>query len=155
MKNDSKGNASNSNATSLPAVRSLPAGGKEDISTESQGVSRREAKQDHLGSQDAGGQVSRSTVDTLEVILLTARSRNCEAKFKEHAETAKGEESADHPEHETNSDRPSCRENTRRRGKNYLVSRVLTLKDYSLPVPIILFKIKKTAPVMPILRSSE
>lgn len=92
MQGASKGSASNTNTASLVAVFGLSVVGVKDVATEGERVSRREAEEDHLRGEHAGGEVLGVLVDVLEVVLLTTGARNGKTEFKPYAETAAGQE---------------------------------------------------------------
>lgn len=100
MKHDGKGDTSNAETPSLPAIVTTPTGGVEHISAKSKRIAGREAQQEHLRCEDAGGQIPGALVDALEVVLLTTRPGDRQAELEEDAETAECEDAAHDPKDE-------------------------------------------------------
>ena len=89
-----KSDTDDADAAGLVIVTGPAAGSVEYVATEGEGVSGREAEEQHLRGQDAGGQVSRTAVDAFEIILFAAGSGDGEAEFEVDAETGEGDDAA-------------------------------------------------------------
>jgi hypothetical protein len=72
MKNSRKRNASYANGTRSPSIGSGTTGREETVAAKSEGISRREAKKNHLGCKYTCGEKLWMAVDTLEIVLFAA-----------------------------------------------------------------------------------
>lgn len=165
-----KSSASNTNTAGLVAVLGLSVVGVKDVAAKGERVSGRETEEDHLRGENAGSEVLWVLVDVLEVVLLTTRARNGKTEFEPYTETAAGQEATCVGIWLGRSGPwkiPDYRAETRFVGGSNLPitqRKILTPTEpvawkiaegvEKIPVPIILLRIKKTAPVIPILRSS-
>lgn len=104
VKNTGECDARDTEATGGPAIGLAAAGGVEDVPSKGEGVARGEAEEQHLGGEDAGGEVLWAAVGALEVVLFAAGARDGEAELEEDGEAAEGEDAADDPQEEGDAD---------------------------------------------------
>lgn len=74
------------------------AGGIQNVAAKGERVAGREAQQDHLRCQHAGGQQRRPAVDALEIVLLAARARDGQAELEVRAEAGHDDDASHEPE---------------------------------------------------------
>lgn len=91
---DHKGDTQDGNGPGNPSIRKGVAGCKQYISTKGERVAGGEAEKDHLHRKNTRRQERGFPEDSLEVVLLAARERNCKPELQIDAEPSQCEKTS-------------------------------------------------------------
>lgn len=105
MQQDGKCDTDQADGPDHVRVRLLVPAREHDVLAEGEGVAGREAEDDHLDEEDAGGEELGTLVHPLQVVFLAAGPGDPEAEFEVDAQAAQGEDAAENPVQERDPDR--------------------------------------------------